>query len=474
VSESDQRGGAGGPADPVGMPLSMQRSPPLDPAVEALCAPVSETDPCGPDLDLLGDAEYLNFLAQVEGILPTSFFSLEDGKPFDPSTIDLRGQLAATDSLLARSRDIRLLMIRARLLILNRDIAGFAVAVACLAEWLDRFWDAAHPRAHGEDLTARRTAISALDLPTVIFPLQYTPLFEARRLGAVTYRSWIVATGEIKSRDGDVAVSSSAITEAVANADPTALAAARWHLTLLNRSVERIRQAFETHGSSADLDSLPAQLRKMRIFIDPRAASGIGAVKGQAAGDDPSRQKKPGTPIEAAAAPLTSIADAKLALAAIAEYYSRSEPSSPALPLVRQAHQLIGKSFLEIMTILVPSHVEKAAFQIGTNPVFDLPVSKLSAPSASPVGNDVSAGADPEFAGSAAVAASAKSQHRIGSRAQALALLDSVQNYFRHAEPSSPIPMLCERARALAERDFMGVLEDVLPKSALKTINPDR
>jgi len=29
--------------------------------------------------------------------------------------------------------------------------------------------------------------------------------------------------------------------------------------------------------------------------------------------------------------------------------------------------------------------------------------------------------------------------------------------------------MLCDRARALAERDFMGVLRDVLPKSALKT-----
>jgi hypothetical protein len=34
--------------------------------------------------------------------------------------------------------------------------------------------------------------------------------------------------------------------------------------------------------------------------------------------------------------------------------------------------------------------------------------------------------------------------------------------------------MLCERARALAERDFMSVLEDVLPKSALKAFNSDR
>jgi type VI secretion system protein ImpA len=469
VSESDQRGDAEGPADLKDMPSSMeQRSPPPDPNVQALCAPISETDPCGPDLDFLGDAEYLNFLAQVEGILPTSFFSVEDGKPFDPSTIDLHGQLAATEILLARSRDIRLLMIRARLLVLNRDIAGFAVAVAAVAELLDRFWDAVHPRAQGEDLTARKSTISALDLPTVIFPLQYTPLFEGRRVGAVTYRLWIVATGEIKPRAGDVAVSPASISEAIATADPVALAAVRKHLTLLNRSVERIGRAFETHGSSADLDSLPAQLRRMRAFIDPLAASGPVALQGQTAGDDPLRQKKPGIPIEATAAQITAIADAKQALAAIADYYTHSEPSSPALPLVRQARQLIGKSFLEVMTILMPSQVEKAAFQIGNNPVFDLPVSKLSVLSASAFSDDVSAGAD------LAVSDAAKSQTRIASRAQALALLDSVQNYFRHAEPSSPVPMLCERARALAERDFMGVLEDVLPKSALKTINPDR
>jgi type VI secretion system protein ImpA len=468
VSESDQRGDAETPVDLAGAPLSMQERPPLDPAVAALCAPVSDSSPCGPDLDLAGDSDYLNFLAQVEGILPTSFFSLEDGKPFDPSTIDLNGQLAATDMLLARSRDIRLLVIRARLLILNRDIAGFAVTVAAAAEWLDRFWDAVHPS--GEDLAARGAAISALNLPTVIFPLQYTPLFEGRRIGPVTYRGWMVATGEIKPRTGDAAVSGSALTEAIANADPVVLAVARRHVTLLDGALARIRLAFDAHGDSADLDSLSTLVGKMRAFIGPPPA-GADAALDRNAEDDPLRQTRE---TEAAVAPLTSLAEAKRALAAIAEYYAHCEPSSPALPLVRQAHQLIGKSFLEIMTILVPSHVEKAAFQIGTNPVFDLPVSKLSSLSAGPAGIDRSADADPVSAGPAADTDSAKSSDRVGSRGQALALLDSVQRYFRHAEPSSPVPMLCERARALAERDFMAVLADVLPKSALKALNTDR
>src|SRR5437667_11670242 len=41
----------------------------IDPAVAALCSPLSKADPCGPDLDLAGDPDYLNFFAQTEGLL---------------------------------------------------------------------------------------------------------------------------------------------------------------------------------------------------------------------------------------------------------------------------------------------------------------------------------------------------------------------------------------------------------------------
>ncbi len=441
-------------------------SPALDPDVASLCLPLSDEDPCGPDLDLLGDAEYLNFIAQVEGVLPTSFFSVEDGKPFDPSTFDLEKYLAGADKLYTRSRDIRLLVVRARLFILNRDVAGFSLTLAAIAEWLEKYWDAVHPRVDDEKLTARRSTIAALDLPTVIFPLQYAPLFEARRVGPVMYRAWIVATGEVKAREGDGDATAAAISEAITNADPAVLASARKSIAMLDRSVQRIRNSFAERGVAV-LDSLPEQLRKMRAWIDPFAATDAGiGVNATSEGDS-----RPEASVGLIS--LTSIAEATRALAAIAEYYAGSEPSSPVLPLVRQAHQLIGKSFLEIMTILVPTHVDKAAFQIGTNPVFDLPVSKLSSLSATSSYVDASAEAGDGTTDSEGSAPSARS-YRVVSRAQALAMLESVQRYFRYTEPSSPVPMLCERARVLAERDFMGVLEDVLPKSALKAFNVDR
>jgi type VI secretion system protein ImpA len=448
--------------------------PPPNPAISALSAPLSDSDPCGPDLDFESDTNYLNFFAQVDGILPTSFFSPEDGKPFDPSTIDIEGQLGALKPLLARSRDIRLLAVQARLLILNKDLAGFAMTLGAVAQLLDTFWDEVHPRPKGGDLEARTAAISTLDSPTVVFPLQYAPLFEGRRIGPVTYRRWMIATGEVKPRAGEAQLAAAAITEAISEASPDVLEAARDHVALLNTSLDRICRAFSTHGNSAGLETLRALAGKVRGLINPYAAV-LETQTVEAGGEGDSLQaKQGGAAVKAAGPPPASIADAAQALATIADYYSRSEPSSPTLPLVRQAHRLIGKSFFEIMTILVPSQVDNAAFQIGTDAVFDLPVSKLSGLSETSPAMPQTASAGSESPDTAFPSDPQSRQYRIESRSQAIALLDQVQRYFRISEPSSPVPMLCERARALAERDFMGVLRDVLPKSALKNINVDK
>src|SRR5579862_6144213 len=110
----------------------------------------------------------------------------------------------------------------------------------------------------GEKLTTRQSAIAALDLPTVIFPLQYAPLFEGRRIGPVTYRAWIIATGGVKARGGDGDASAAAISEAIANADPAVLSSARKSIALLDRSVQRICKSFAERGVVV-LDSLPEQ-----------------------------------------------------------------------------------------------------------------------------------------------------------------------------------------------------------------------
>ncbi|MGH8294198.1 MAG: type VI secretion system protein TssA [Steroidobacteraceae bacterium] len=53
----------------------------------------------------------------------------------------------------------------------------------------------------------------------------------------------------------------------------------------------------------------------------------------------------------------------------------------------------------------------------------------------------------------------------IGTRDEAMRTLDAVAAFFRASEPSSPVPLFIERAKRLVGKDFLAVLEDVIPDS---------
>src|SRR5262245_21619188 len=128
-----------------------------------LAAPVADDDPCGPDLDLAGDPDYMNFVAKAESMLPSTFFSVPDGKPFDRTTIDFAAELNAMRPLLVRTRDIRLLVILAKLFILNRDLAGFTSAVCAIQELVKQRWNEVHPRGESGVFGARTATLETLD-----------------------------------------------------------------------------------------------------------------------------------------------------------------------------------------------------------------------------------------------------------------------------------------------------------------------
>ena len=70
-------------------------------------------------------------------------------------------------------------------------------------------------------------------------------------------------------------------------------------------------------------------------------------------------------------------------------------------------------------------------------------------------------GAEAEPGAGAAPAATGSG--RIASREDCMRVLDSVAQYLRAAEPSSPVPLLLERAKRLLSKDFFAVLQDIAP-----------
>jgi type VI secretion system protein ImpA len=51
----------------------------------------------------------------------------------------------------------------------------------------------------------------------------------------------------------------------------------------------------------------------------------------------------------------------------------------------------------------------------------------------------------------------------VRTRQEAIAALDAVAEYFKRAEPSSPVPIFIDRAKRLVSKNFLEVLADIVP-----------
>jgi type VI secretion system protein ImpA len=433
-----------------------------------LTRPVPGENPCGPDLDAEGDADYLNFFASVDAVLPASFFEVKDEegniRRFDPKVLDLDAKIEAAKVFLERTSDLRLIVLLAKLSILGKDLEGFTVCLEAIAELLDRQWEGVHPRAEGDDFSYRQMAIEALDvMPTVVIPFQFLPIAESRRYGAISYRTWLMAKGEVAPRADDTFLDATAVTQAFDQVDLERLKATTASYVALAASVERLCRLWTEKARSSGMLNLDRVLQIIAGIVsvlesvvrrrDPAAIEPAPvadeALEGSFIGSSDS---------DYTSSRVGSVAAAAAALSGVAAYFGRLEPSSPALLLVRQAEHLLGKSFAEAIHILVPNHAETAAINIGRGWFFDVSVDRMAAlVNGAETRESSPDGSEPVYS--------------VTNRGQALALLEQVSAFFRNVEPSSPVPFLADRARELAQRDFVSLLLDVLPSGSLR--NPD-
>jgi type VI secretion system protein ImpA len=416
--------------------------------------PIAPEDPCGPDLDLEGDPEFMNFMAATEGQLPSgSYFA------FDRKTIEFPAVRQTAERLLGRSHDLRLLVLMAKLAILDRDLAGFARWIGAIAWLVANHWEDAHPRAAEGGFAARLAQLSTLDDgPVVVLPLQYAPLLETQRDGALVFRARLAALGEARPRAGETFPSAGAIDRILATADLDKLAGAFRTLQAVRAALASIAAATAERVGFEQAIGFPALgplIQRMTEFLqgalaarDPTLAPAPEAPGGEAAGKT--------ARADAAAAPpaFASLAEVDAALGAALGYFAAAEPSSPALLLIDQARQTLGKNLYDVMKLLAPAHADAARVFVGPDGAFTVPVSGLvGAPGA-------------EFARAETPPAP--------SRAAALALIDGVASHMRRVEPSSPAPYLIDRAKALASRDFLSLLQDLLPEDDLNSMKRGR
>ena len=153
------------------------------------------------------------------------------------------------------------------------------------------------------------------DLPPVVFPLQYLPLINHRRLGPLSYRSWMIANGEAKPREGEAILDRAAIESALAETELAELVETRGQLQALQARLRGIRDICVDRAGgdrAAKLEKLPGLVDKILALVDevvvkrdPSLAAGRAARSPTAprAGRRPSR---PGRSRRRATSPMRS------------------------------------------------------------------------------------------------------------------------------------------------------------------------
>lgn len=165
-----------------------------------LLKPVSEQDPCGPDLERNDDPEFLDYYFDAELRLPERYFTpgqSADGhedRLFDPRSVDLPVERTAILTLLKRSRDLRLLSLLARFQALAGRLGDFVDTIEMMAAMMRQWPDELHPRVD-RGTGDRRAAIEALNTQAVvIMALQHLPLLPNTE---ATLRRQMVAAGKL-------------------------------------------------------------------------------------------------------------------------------------------------------------------------------------------------------------------------------------------------------------------------------------
>lgn len=532
--------------------------------------PISEDQPCGPDLDMEFDMDFMNLMAEIDGVLPTSYFR------FDPGGFGFEGYYDRLGEQLERTHDLRLLVPLAKLRILQGDLAGCAEVIAAMRDLLTTFWADAHPQALDGDYMLRTSQLMTLDdNPNMVLPMQHVTIVRSRRSGPITLRKWQVASGEINAREGEDKLDGSAIKAALAEADKGEIEKAVTSLETIRDALAAIQTtviAEAGYDNAVSLERLPKTVDEMLELI--RDATGVGE---EAASDEAAEEggeaggTAGGVALRTVVLPpgaVTSRKEVKAALETAHNYFLINEPSSPAQLLLREALGLIDKGFYAAIYDMIPSQASYSVFRLGRNPYFELSLPEVDArnpapeiPSEEPEADAWAAtglGDDDEVTGEveaeeappeeeaagdegaegrvadeeAAEEATAEEvaddtgeqeaveeqaaeeeaaadeagwedtaeeiaeetaatkaqpeaeeeteedtgedtedgpQFWANTRPEAVALMEKVIAYYKVAEPTSPVPLLLERAIQLSSMNFMELLADVLPAGTLGT-----
>jgi type VI secretion system protein ImpA len=308
--------------------------------VEALVHPLGEGAPCGTDLE---DTQQM---AAID-----AFRVFGQATPLSADT-DWRAINDAALDALGTSRDFRLLAHVAAAKLRLEGLQPLVNSLAIASRWLENYFDDVFPRIDDDALRRKNALNYFADRMAVVDALRRVTLVSNRQLGSFNLRHVEIAAGRQAPGEEDAG---STVTEALINGAFSA--APQEDLGQLVASIDDGLSALKSielamvakHGVQAAPDTRPLSDVMARIRDVVAKHIRAPAVEG---GD--AAAVEGATPAGGVPGQIRSREDAVRSLDAVAEFFRRSEPSSPVPMFVDRAKRLIARDFLEVLAELAP------------------------------------------------------------------------------------------------------------------------
>jgi type VI secretion system protein ImpA len=325
-----------------------------------LLQPITEERPCGENLEdteLLASFDAFRLFGQARPLdAPAEPDEKRIPKPLEsPEWGQIRDK---TLEALAKSKDLRLLATLGTALLRTDGVPAFSETLNVASQWLDMHWSQTYPLVD-EDAILRRNALNCFADPmAVVDGLRRVPLVSSRQHGTFSLRDIDLATHQLLPGDGDGQVDENQVNAAFGSMPLAELT--RLHESVVSgvASLHKIDATMrEAAGSDATptFDVLGAQLARMtqalraQLALHPDGAAAATSGVDSGAGDAGS-----------ASGVVKSRQDAIRALDAVADFFRRTEPSSPIPLFLARAKRLVSKDFLEVLADIAPEAVAQA------------------------------------------------------------------------------------------------------------------
>lgn len=317
-----------------------------------LLAAVSDTSPCGEDLEY--DSDFLQLERDALGRPERSMGdAIQAAEPPEWRQLE-----QACHALLQRSKDLRIThyLLQSRLAL--RGVEGLADSLELILELLSRYWPEIHPQLDADDdndPTVRINTLSGLTCETNLGLLRNAVLVRSRVFGNITLRAALNAAGLHPASSESLSIEE--LGGALQDADSESLQFTHEALSRALQSLNAIERLVSEQVGSAqgvDLSALQQPLKlALQVLGDSPAAAGTEASPAGAAGEEPMQQAS--APVAArASGEIVNRDDVLRSLERILTYYARHEPSSPLPVLLNRARSLVNADFATIVRNLIP------------------------------------------------------------------------------------------------------------------------